>query len=96
MSDAPQIAASRPTRRFRPANANRLSDGQKRRQATLMAAAWRAFGDRARTIAFLNEHDDALGGRPLDLAMDDEAGLAAVVARLAAFTTPDTSAERHG
>ncbi|WP_287980264.1 MULTISPECIES: antitoxin Xre/MbcA/ParS toxin-binding domain-containing protein [Sphingomonas] len=85
----------RPTRRFRPASQTRLSDDQKRRQATVMAAAWRAFGDRDRTMAFLNEADDVLGGRPLDLAVDGEAGLSAVLDRLAGVPLPPSSSSER-
>ncbi len=78
MSDTP-----RQTQRFRPAQPRvKLDDGQKRRQAVVADAAWRAFRDRDRVIAFLNTPDDALGGRPIDLAIDGEPGLAAVIAEL--------------
>lgn len=60
-----------------------------------MAAAWRAFGDRERTMAFLNEADDELGGRPLDLAVDGEAGLSAVLDRLAGVPLPPSSSSER-
>lgn len=83
MSDA---GSPRQTQRFRPAQPRiRLDDAQKKRQAVVADAAWRAFRDRDRVIAFLNTPDTELGGRPLDLATDGDAGLCAVVARLGAI-----------
>lgn len=80
----PTNTATRQTQRFRPAFPRvRLDDAQKKRQATITDAAWRAFRDRDRIIAFLNTPDARLGGRPLDLATDGDAGLAAVLAHLA-------------
>jgi hypothetical protein len=34
--------------------------------------AWASFGGRDGAVAFLNDHHDALGGRPIDLAVESE------------------------
>ena len=69
-------------RKFTP-NAPRLSQEQAARQGTVAARAWSAFKDRDRVLAFLNTDDATLGGRPLDLAIASDEGLAAVTAMLA-------------
>jgi hypothetical protein len=40
--------------------------------------AWEKLGGLAGAAAFLNHHDEALGGRPLDLAVASAEGLKAV------------------
>ena len=47
------------------------------RQARLTLLAFRAHDERADALAFLNGHSDVLGGRPIDAAGLDEAGLTA-------------------
>lgn len=91
MADAPQANAggSGPAeerapakRRFRAAATGAvLSPDQARRQSQITNAAFLALGQ-AKAIAFLNSHDEGLGGRPLDLAVASAEGLAAVEARL--------------
>ncbi|MEP9400374.1 hypothetical protein [Sphingomonas sp. VNH70] len=81
MSDAP---APRPrsmqfTRKFQSV---RLTPEQADRQGRIATGAFRHFGDRDRAMAFLNGHDDDLGGRPLDLAIASPEGLAACEAAL--------------
>lgn len=39
-----------------------------------MALGWRVLGSRDALMAFFNTHSDALGGRPLDVAVDSDAG----------------------
>jgi hypothetical protein len=58
-------------------DAPRLSPEQAQRQgrASKLAIEMLAGPD---AIAFLNTHDDALGGRPLDLAVASAEGLTAV------------------
>lgn len=60
-----------------------LSPDEGRRQGRAVRAA-HALGDVETVRAFLNNPHDALGGRPLDLAVASEAGLAAVEAAIAA------------
>ncbi|RYY23150.1 MAG: DUF2384 domain-containing protein [Sphingomonadales bacterium] len=62
----------------------RLSPDAAARQGKAATAAFLALKDRDAMIAFLNTHDDDLGGRPIDLAVESDAGLKAVEAALAA------------
>lgn len=83
-AEAPSENAAPQTRRFRSRfTAVRLSPEAATRQGRAATLAWEALRDRDAMIAFLNTHDMALGGRPIDLAVESEAGLAAVAARLA-------------
>lgn len=73
--------AARPGRpKFRKSafHAPRLSPEQVSRQGAIAARAWSAFKDRERVLAFLNGHDETLGGRPLDVAIASDEGLEAV------------------
>lgn len=61
----------------------RLSSESVERQSRVTLLAWDLLGgDAAR--AFLNGHNEALAGRPLDLAVASEAGYDAVVSLLSA------------
>jgi hypothetical protein len=67
---------------FRPQRVRTtLSPEALNRQSEATRLAMDALGA-ADGIAFLNGHDEALGGRPIDLAMADAEGLAAVGAAL--------------
>lgn len=68
---------------MRSATAERLAPEAAARQGQVTSMALQAFGDRHRVIAFLNTHDDSLGGRPLDLAIAGASGLAAVAGVMA-------------
>ena len=59
-------------------NAPRLSPEEAARQGRATNLALAAFPDVAATMAFLNTDDAALGGRPIDLAVASDAGLAKV------------------
>ncbi len=61
----------------------RLTPEQAGRQGQVATSAFRVFGERDAAMAFLNGHDEALGGRPLDLAIASADGLAAVEAAMA-------------
>lgn len=61
----------------------RLTPDQASRQGQVATSAFRHFGGRDAAMAFLNDHDDALGGRPLDLAIASAEGLAMVEATMA-------------
>ena len=52
------------------------------RQAQITLLAFRAHHHRDAALAFLNEHSDALDGRPLDIAGKTDAGLAAATSLL--------------
>lgn len=52
------------------------------RQAQITLLAFRAHDHRDAALAFLNEHSDALDGRPLDIAGKTDAGLAAATSLL--------------
>nr|WP_255326585.1 hypothetical protein [Sphingobium sp. EM0848] len=54
-----------------------MSDEQAKRQGRVSQAAFLTLGQ-ADAISFLNGHDESLGGRPLDLAIASDEGLAAV------------------
>lgn len=60
-----------------------LSEDQRSRQGRVVKSALTALGN-AGALAFLNRHHDGLCGRPLDLAVGSDAGLAAVEAVLGA------------
>lgn len=65
-------------------NAPRLSPDQAARQGRVSRLALDALGANDAVIAFLNAHDEVLGGRPIDLAVNSAEGLAAVERALAA------------
>ena len=62
----------------------RLTPEQAARQGQVATGAFRHFGGRDAAMAFLNGHDESLGGRPLDLAIASAEGLALVEAAMAA------------
>ena len=62
----------------------RLSPEAAARQGKAATAAWEKFRDSAAVVAFLNTDHPKLGGRPIDLAVASDAGLAAIKALLAA------------
>lgn len=71
------------TRQFRRrVDKPRLTPDAAIRQGRVATLAWERLRDNDAVIAFLNTHEDALGGRPLDVAISGEAGLAAVIAHL--------------
>jgi uncharacterized protein (DUF2384 family) len=54
------------------------------RQGRVTTLAWRLLGGREEAMAFLNNHDEGLGGRPLDLAVASVEGCEAVERAIAA------------
>ncbi len=58
-------------------NGPRLTPEEAARQGQASTLAFRVLGKDA-AILFLNSHDDALNGRPIDLAVSSAEGLAAV------------------
>lgn len=86
----PEVAAPEaPAQRRRSTVFSRRADrvpmapGAAERQGQVAALAWEALGDGDAARAFLNTHDEDLGGRPIDIAIADDAGLATVEAMLA-------------
>lgn len=65
--------------------APRLDREQAERQGRVSRLAFDALRDPKKVIAFLNTHDEALGGRPIDLAVESVEGLQKVEAALAAI-----------
>ena len=61
----------------------RLSADALERQSGITLLAWNVLGPDA-AIAFLNSHDEALGGRPLDMAIASSEGFDKVEQVLAA------------
>lgn len=92
MPETPEtaLADTKPvTKRFRRRfDAVRLAPEAAERQGRAARFAWEVLGDREAAIAFLNTHDEALGGRPIDLAVASVAGLKAVERRLAERREP--------
>jgi len=56
----------------------RLTPEAAARQGRVTQLAWRLLGGREAAIAYLNAHDERLGGRPLDLAVASEEACLAV------------------
>ncbi len=87
MSDAPDTPKPKTVRFRRAYTTVRLTPDQASRQGQVATSAFRHFGGRDAAMAFLNGHDDALGGRPLDLAIASVDGLEAVEAAMQARAT---------
>lgn len=67
--------------RFRRSNAPRLAPDKAKRQGDITRLAFLLLGREA-AIAFLNTAHTGLGGRPLDLATDSDAGRNSVEAEI--------------
>jgi len=61
----------------------RLDPDQAKRQGRVSRLAFEALRQPGAAIAFLNTHDETLGGRPIDLAVASEDGLLNVERALA-------------
>jgi hypothetical protein len=106
MSDGPQTPAPAPASpspgrpKFRGARQAhlRLTPEEAQRQGEAARHAWSAFQDRDRVVAFLNGHDEELGGRPIDLAIASDAGLAVVTdaINVSAAEASDTPSDAQG
>lgn len=70
----------RPPKRY--AGERPLDADETRRRGLAVRMASVAHATSAEAVAYLNGHDDGLGGRPLDVATASDAGLAAVEAAL--------------
>lgn len=67
---------------FKRANRVRFADDAGRRQGAAVNAALAAFPDVAELRQFMNEHDEQLGGVPLEIATESDQGLDRVQAEL--------------
>jgi uncharacterized protein (DUF2384 family) len=74
------MSFKRPPRRY--AGERPLDSEETRRRGDVVRIASELHPTSAEALAFLNQHHEGLGGRPLDLATASEAGLAAVTAAL--------------
>lgn len=70
-----------------------LSHEESARQGRVVRSAQAALGSVEAVRAFLNSHHPSLDGRPIDLAVASDAGLAAVEAAMAADGGASPSAE---
>jgi uncharacterized protein (DUF2384 family) len=61
----------------------RLTPEQAARQGRVSTLAFEALRNSQAVIAFLNTNDDALGGRPIDIAIASQDGLASVEQKIA-------------
>ncbi|NIJ63080.1 hypothetical protein FHR20_000011 [Sphingomonas leidyi] len=83
--EAPAAAAAPKRGMFRKAAARLSPDGVER-QSRVTLLAWNLLGADA-AIAFLNSYNDALEGRPLDLAVASADGCEAVERAITARAT---------
>ncbi len=72
-----------------------LSRDESARQGRAVRVAQAALGDVEAVRAFLNCHHVALDGRPIDLAVASDDGLARVEAAIAAAARRGRTAENH-
>ena len=64
------------TKRFRRKIPSTLpTPDQLRRQDALLSCAWRNLRESGPVVAFLNGHNECLGGQPLLLALESDEGL---------------------
>lgn len=64
--------------------APRLSPEAAARQGRAARLAFEKMPEAGAAVAFLNTHDEAMGGRPIDLAVESDAGLLTVEQAIAA------------
>ena len=81
MSDGEQ-ASVRPNWQPRARRHPRLSQKRAERRSLITHLALAALGGRGEAIAFLSTGNPSLGGRPLDLAMENAAGYRVVEAAI--------------
>ena len=68
--------------RFKKSSLPRLTREEMIRQGRIVDVAQAALADLASVRAFLNTHHDGLGGRPIDVGVASDAGLAAAEAAI--------------
>lgn len=69
-------------KRFRGASRTKLAPDVLARQSRVALLAFQCFPDREAALLFLNGTDAMLGGRPIDIASEGEAGADRVAAVL--------------
>lgn len=69
----------------------RLSSDEAARQGRAARLAWESIPQAGAAVAFLNTHHEALGARPIDLAIASEGGLRAVEAAIASYVPAPSS-----
>jgi hypothetical protein len=72
-ADRPTVPWTKPFRRKIPSKLPTRE--QLRRQDAVLRCAWANLGESAPVIAFLNTHNELLGGQPLLLALESDEGL---------------------
>lgn len=78
-SDRAAVAAPRRSMTFRKySKISPPTRDEARRQSHVVQSAWRHFSEPGPVIAFLNSRHESLGGQPLHLAIESDAGLARV------------------
>ncbi|MDP5280095.1 hypothetical protein Q9Q95_14285 [Sphingomonas sp. DG1-23] len=77
-----ETSEERGRKRFRSATRTQLAPDVHARQSRIALLAFQSFPDREAALLFLNGDDDALGGRPIDVASASEAGAGRVAAAL--------------
>ena len=87
------------TRTFRKSSPIvRFTADQSRRQNDLLRGAWRSFKSKDAVIAFLNTHNEDLGGEPLTLALASDDGPSSAERLLGEMRAraDDPAADGHG
>jgi len=77
-----ETSVERGRRHFRSATRTKLPPDVHARQSRIALLAFQTFPHREAALLFLNGGDNALGGRPIDVASASEAGAARVAAAL--------------
>lgn len=78
-TDGSEESAKPKIARFRKSNVGpRLSPESAKRQGEITHLAFNLLGGSAPALSFLNDDNDALGGRPIDIAIVDAEGFARV------------------
>jgi hypothetical protein len=80
-ADSKSVSWTKSFRKSTPST--RPTPEQLRRQDSVLQCAWRSLGASGPVIAFLNTHNERLGGQPLHLALGSDEGLLRVEGLLA-------------
>jgi hypothetical protein len=88
LEPAPRTPQTRTFRRSGPAV--RFTPDQSRRQNELIRDAWESLKTKEAVIAFLNTHNEALGGQPLGMALASEEGFRVAERALRTQAAEDT------
>lgn len=96
MSEDAEPAAARPLRRAfdKRYREMRLSPERAKRQWLITHLALSLLGQKDRAMSFLNTHNETLAARPLDLAIENADGYAAVEAAIRLLAQPHVGARQ--